>query len=185
MRAIKTEYKVGNTIIKRPKCQTKGCDKFCQNLGNPNSFGHPTFRHYCFDCHTKRREVFKKKKELVDRRSLPCCGVSGCRKRVLVTGTDRKGNLKFTKYCEDHVCIQASYSVFKKDYCENIDKRLGFKCTTTILLTAQLDVDHIDGNPFNNDPANLQTLCGCCHKYKTLTNKDYATPGRKQIRKKA
>ena len=70
------------------------------------------------------------------------------------------------------------YRKYRKDYCENVDGRLGYKCTTTIVIAAQLEVDHIDGNPSNNNPGNLQTLCACCHKYKTLTNEDYATPGR-------
>ena len=73
------------------------------------------------------------------------------------------------------------YRKFRKTYCENVDSRLGFRCTTTILLSAQLEVDHIDGNPSNNDPKNLQTLCSCCHKYKTILNEDYKTPGRKEL----
>jgi 5-methylcytosine-specific restriction endonuclease McrA len=32
---------------------------------------------------------------------------------------------------------------------------------------SQLDVDHIDGNHFNNNPVNLQTLCANCHRLKT------------------
>lgn len=68
-----------------------------------------------------------------------------------------------------------------KTYCENVDSRLGFRCTTTIMLSSQLEVDHIDGNPSNNEGENLQTLCGCCHTYKTLTEKDYLTPGRKAL----
>ena len=31
----------------------------------------------------------------------------------------------------------------------------------------QLDVDHIDGNHFNNLVENLQTLCANCHRLKT------------------
>jgi len=31
----------------------------------------------------------------------------------------------------------------------------------------QLDVDHIDEDHENNDPANLQTLCANCHRLKT------------------
>lgn len=73
------------------------------------------------------------------------------------------------------------YRQFRKTYCENVDSRLGFRCTTTILITAQLEVDHIDGNPSNNNIDNLQTLCGCCHTYKTHSAKDYATPGRKTL----
>ena len=69
----------------------------------------------------------------------------------------------------------------RKTYCENIDGRLGFKCTTTILMLAQLDGDHIDGNPSNNDPSNIQTLCSCCHTYKTIMNGDSKTPGRKAL----
>lgn len=68
-----------------------------------------------------------------------------------------------------------------KTYCENVDSRLGFRCTTTIMLSSQLEVDHIDGNPSNNKGENLQTLCGCCHTYKTLMEKDYLTPGRKTL----
>lgn len=30
-------------------------------------------------------------------------------------------------------------------------------------------VDHRDGNPANNDPVNLQTLCASCHSTKTAT----------------
>jgi hypothetical protein len=70
----------------------------------------------------------------------------------------------------------------RKDYCENIDGRLGFVCTTTITMDAMLQVDHIDGCPDNNDPENLQTFCACCHIHKTVTNKDYATPGRKTLK---
>ena len=38
-----------------------------------------------------------------------------------------------------------------------------------------LEVDHKDGNHFNNDPANLQTLCSDEHGYKTQKNKEYLT----------
>jgi hypothetical protein len=41
-----------------------------------------------------------------------------------------------------------------------------------------LDVDHIDGNPDNDDQSNAQTLCKCCHAYKTIKFKDYESPGR-------
>lgn len=73
------------------------------------------------------------------------------------------------------------YRKYRKDYCENIDGRFGFTCTTSILMLAQLDVDHIDSNARNNKPENLQTLCKCCHTYKTITEKDYLTPGRKTL----
>lgn len=74
------------------------------------------------------------------------------------------------------------YRQYRKNYCENIDGRLGYKCTTTIVWEGQLDVDHINGIPTDNRPKNLQTLCSCCHVYKTNISKDYATPGRKTLR---
>jgi 5-methylcytosine-specific restriction endonuclease McrA len=36
-----------------------------------------------------------------------------------------------------------------------------------------LDMDHIDGNRFNNDVANLQTLCANCHRLKTYLERDH------------
>ena len=81
----------------------------------------------------------------------------------------------------DYMNSKHPYRKYRKDYCENIDGRFEFTCTTTIVMLAQLDVDHIDGNARNNKPENLQTLCKCCHTYKTLTEKDYSTPGRKTL----
>ena len=93
------------------------------------------------------------------------------------------------------------YRKFRKNYCENIDKRLGFRCTYTppppeLILEAYenghlkenyyeawLDVDHKDGNPFNNTEENVQTLCKCCHNWKTLKDGDNLTAGRKTLRK--
>lgn len=66
------------------------------------------------------------------------------------------------------------------DYCENIDGRLGFKCTTTIMLDCgMLHGDHKNGVPWDNRPENLQTLCSCCHSYKSHVFKDYASVGRR------
>lgn len=71
------------------------------------------------------------------------------------------------------------YLRYRKNFCENVDGRLGFVCTTTIHWNGMLDVDHKDGNHLNNNPKNLQTLCKCCHSYKTNVSEDYKTPGRK------
>jgi len=85
------------------------------------------------------------------------------------------------------------YRKYRKDYCENIDGRLGFKCTYTpppqeliekVIESgfySGIEVDHIDGDPSNNDPENLQSLCGCCHHFKGLAYKDYLSPGRKEL----
>lgn len=69
---------------------------------------------------------------------------------------------------------------YMKNYCENIDGRLGFKCTTTIILDCgMLHVDHINGISFDERPENYQTLCSCCHSYKSNVFKDYKSHGRK------
>jgi len=70
---------------------------------------------------------------------------------------------------------------YRKTYCENRDGRLGFICTTTIHWEGMLDVDHVNGNPSDKDKTNYQTLCKCCHAYKTNKYKDYDTPGRKAL----
>jgi 5-methylcytosine-specific restriction endonuclease McrA len=59
------------------------------------------------------------------------------------------------------------YTNHRKSFCENIDGRLGCKCTATIVNECQLDVDHRDGDHGNDNPANLQTLCKNCHALKT------------------
>ena len=40
-------------------------------------------------------------------------------------------------------------------------------CVSVIIDPCQLDLDHIDGNPHNNDPSNWQVLCANCHRIKT------------------
>jgi hypothetical protein len=61
-----------------------------------------------------------------------------------------------------------------KNYCENIDGRLGFKCTATIVDKCQIDMDHIDNNNNNNSIDNIQFLCSNCHRYKTKKAKAVA-----------
>ena len=70
------------------------------------------------------------------------------------------------------------YLRHRKAHCENVSGFLGFKCTTNIYWNGMLDVDHKNGNPSDNRKQNLQTLCKCCHAYKTHKNKDGQTPGR-------
>ncbi len=123
----------------------------------------------------------------------PTCSNQGC------TNPKAVNNWHWTSGQPEYkdVCVPCHRSLYKfgnqkfrKDYCENIDRRLGFVCTTTIPMldgkpfVGMLDRDHIDGNPDNEpeDGSNFQTLCKCCHAYKTIKNKDYLTPGRKKIK---
>ncbi len=43
-------------------------------------------------------------------------------------------------------------------------------CETCTTATPASEVDHRDGNPWNNDPSNLASLCESCHSRKTATH---------------
>ena len=64
----------------------------------------------------------------------------------------------------------------KKAYCENHDGHLGFTCPIPrdgwIGWEASLQLDHIDGNHWNNQPENVETLCQLCHMRKSVSSGD-------------
>ena len=107
------------------------------------------------------------------------CKVPGCNKSGQHLGKYRKdGSARYRDTCSMHHGLKYEigryeYLKHRKDYCENIDGRLGYTCTATIIWNGQLQVDHIDGNHNNNTPINLQTLCANCHQYKSFINKDW------------
>lgn len=103
---------------------------------------------------------------------VPKCVVDGCFNPGQNTGYKKKdGSINYRKHCNGHHSLKygmkGGHKVFKKSYCENIDGRLGFVCTTSAHDSYMLEVDHIDRNHHNSHPSNLQTLCAACHKYKT------------------
>lgn len=138
----------------RPQCETPGC---CNPAALVKDYhdGWASYRRWCSSCHSKRTAAKH--------------GLTNL-KQVIA----KNAGMTVAEYTNQF----HPYRKHRKDYCENVDGRLGYVCTTTIMIPAQLEVDHIDGDPSNNDPKNLQTLCGCCHKYKTIVNEDYRTPGR-------
>ena len=110
-------------------------------------------------------------RDLLDN-GLPKCIVEGCNKPGQHTGVRRKdGSVNYRAQCVGHHAnrynMEGGYRIHKKDFCENTDGRLGFLCTTNIIDPCMLDVDHIDHVHENSNPKNLQTLCSCCHNYKT------------------
>jgi hypothetical protein len=131
----------------------------------------------------------------------PKCNVPECGKNAqlissLVNWKFRKSTRIAEEYnCEGYVCAKHhmvhygmsgwDYKIYRKDYCENIDGRIGFKCTTTIVDPEwQLDADHINGDPTSHLTMGadaIQTLCKCCHAIKTRDARDYMTPGRKAL----
>lgn len=154
-----------------PQCQVKGCCNPAQNVRRADN---PYYR--------------RSKEVRAQYNVIPGFICAGCYGKIVAAKHGLKSmshviakNAGFESHA-DYINSTHPYRRHRKDYCENTDGRLGFICTTTIMISAQLEVDHIDGNPTHNDPINLQTLCGCCHTYKTLTNEDYATPGRKKLK---
>ena len=77
--------------------------------------------------------------------------------------TDRKKNR-----------VTEGVTIHKKNYCENIDGHLGFKCPVPSIESWKgfeigcLDLDHIDGNHDNNNPKNVKTYCKLCHNRKGI-----------------
>ena len=54
------------------------------------------------------------------------------------------------------------YGIIKGDKCE--------ECGFIPKVSAQLEIDHIDGNKKNNNKDNLRTLCCNCHALKSYNN---------------
>ena len=139
---------------------------------------------------------------MCDKQTRPKCQVPGCNKFAQNTSTTLNPRYRRSKWvaedfdCEGYVCFKHhsikyamgdwGYKIYRKDYCENVDGRLGFKCTTTIVDAEwQLDADHINGDPTSHETlgaAAIQTLCKCCHAIKTKNEKDYVSPGRKTLK---
>ena len=142
---------------KRP-CVHPGCSGTGAFYGTCKKTGRRRYRNFCLKHHTAR---------IAEKHGMPTAKhVTASRQGLSVTEYKNRSH-RYLKY--------------RKDHCENVDGRLGYVCTTTIPGTYVLDVDHVDGNPSNNDPSNLQTLCKVCHAHKTIVYRDYETPGRKTL----
>ena len=139
--------------------------------------------------------MVKKSKGMVNKESflnsgkkLPKCANEGCDNDVNVR--DWK-NYSFRHQCSNCIDLQQKklppregVKFSKKNYCENIDGRLGFKCPVNPKWKFPNNVlhgDHIDGNHQNNKPKNIQTLCSICHHIKGHKSGDFisARKGRK------
>ena len=116
--------------------------------------------------------------------AVPNCINHGCGQPATYSGKDTRGNKRWRVHCGH--CQKASYgetqhksgvTPWKTGKCSNIDGHLGFPCPIDYekapWAVGQTEVDHKDGNHKNNDHANLDELCPCCHKEKSKRNDDH------------
>lgn len=120
------------------------------------------------------------------------CATTGCNK--FLTAYQGPGS---ETLCRDHQLglsdyggmgkLQKEHSHSRKDRCEGCGYAPAEDPRVTAIqdlkirnqaIRALLDVDHMDGNHGNNDPANLRTLCKICHGIKTIVNQDHRTASR-------
>lgn len=80
----------------------------------------------------------------------------GCGNKNISEGLNSKGIRVYKNRCR--TCIRKA-TALKKGYCE--------RCGKVPESSRQLETDHIDCDPSNNDPSNIQTLCSPCHREKT------------------
>ena len=121
-----------------------------------------------------------KKKFLEAGNKIPKCVNEGCDNEVAVREWKY---LSFKSECSR--CMNArkrgikieGVIIHKKDYCENVDGHLGFECPVSkeewVNYPMALDLDHIDGDHYNNSPANVKTYCKLCHMRKGHNDGDY------------
>jgi 5-methylcytosine-specific restriction endonuclease McrA len=158
-------------------CATPGCNNIQGVINyNKNTTGVPNYRPWCYSCHSKRTAA---------KHGLEHMGQVVAKNAGYDSTYDYNNAMAIKANYPSATARKNAkhpYLKFRKTYCENIDGRLGQICTYPITVSGQLQVDHIDGNPTNNDLANLQTLCANCHILKTDKNKDWQTRGRKSYK---
>ena len=120
-----------------------------------------------------------KEKFFAEGHTLPTCVNDGCNNNVQV----REWKYwSFKSECSTCATARkkgrtvAGVTRHKKPHCENYDGHLGFGCPVPRQgwggFLNSLDLDHLDGNHYNNTPENVKTYCKLCHGRKSLENGD-------------
>ncbi len=104
------------------------------------------------------------------------CSIPNCNNTV---GQHSKQNNKNKQVCEPHrKARKHEVDKWKLDKgCANKDGHYGFPCMAKgFNHSAQLDINHIDGNNSNRDPSNIEVLCRLCHPIVTINNEHHLQP---------
>lgn len=117
----------------------------CNNLVTCREWKNWSFKSECTRCMTARKE----KRYIIE---------DGLKFIV-----DKKGN-------------NLGIIIHKETFCENHDGHLGFDCPVPrdgwIGFESGLDLDHVNGNHYDNDPENVRTYCKLCHNRKSIESGD-------------
>lgn len=106
------------------------------------------------------------------------CSIPYCTTTVGFHKKNKNGTHANKQVCEYHRRRgKAETDIWKLSQgCANKDAHYGFACvSSTILHSATLDINHIDGNNLNRDPKNIEVLCKMCHTVVTI-NEGHHTP---------
>jgi 5-methylcytosine-specific restriction endonuclease McrA len=111
----------------------------------------------------------------------PPCALPECNEQVGYHKRYKKANgeygYKWKTFCDYHRSVVGKEAVkaFKHaaDGCENRNGIYGFVCTSQNVDAEYLEIDHFDGDRFNNDQENLVRVCSNCHKRKTKERGEY------------
>ena len=126
-----------------------------------------------------------KEKFYLEGHTLPTCVNIGCTRTVMVRdwknwsiksecGTCNKARLTGVMGK-----AMAGITIHKKQYCENVDGRLGWTCPVSMAVwmtgmwSGTLDLEHKDGDHYNNVPENVDTNCKMCHHKKSELAGDF------------
>lgn len=118
--------------------------------------------------------------------SIPNCANPGCTRPTAVRHWNKKsGEPSLKPLCTS--CTEAArgnrkldpgITAIKTHRCSNENGLLGWPCPVNFDLIppgtrGMTDLDHKDGNPYNNVKENIQELCVPCHKIKSQRAGDY------------
>lgn len=117
---------------------------------------------------------------------LPECINIGCDNYVRIrhwTSTGHPSIKSECSTCENerlgkNKTVRPWVTMVKKNYCENYDGHLGFPCAINAdeyenLPSNCYELDHIDGDHFNNVPENVKTYDSICHARKGKEKGDF------------
>lgn len=112
------------------------------------------------------------------------CGTSFERKRVGSRGQlECASNFMRRRFCSISCSVSKQHATEPPTAAasrKRVQKSVGGSCEAC--GTAEdLTIHHVNGDPMNNDPPNLQTLCRCCHSFWHAMLKRIGRPPEKRM----